>query len=253
MNMFLSDDNAKRSAFAGFRHIAPLSGHEDQFVDACIPCIGSVNAGHEIARIGSPLNRPKFLVSGWVGLVRQLDDGRRQIVDLHIAGDPVAFDFRLGARAKASYVCLTPVRYMEAGELIGKALEHPDEFPSLVAGLHAIEDEAHARLFANVVRAGQMFAQERIAHLALDLYRRHDRIGLCLAHSFPMPLSQEILGDVLGLSTVHVNRTLQQMRRESSLKATPGRWQLSDMESLTETASGSRPRHRAQAATPAYS
>jgi DNA-binding transcriptional regulator LsrR (DeoR family) len=58
-----------------------------------------------------------------------------------------------------------------------------------------------------------------------------------------MPLTQDLLGDVLGMSTVHVNRTLQQLRRDGLLKTSSGRWQICNMDEIQAVASGARPRH----------
>jgi CRP-like cAMP-binding protein len=177
-----------------------------------------------------------------VGLIRLLDDGRRQIVDLQVAGELTAFDPRPGARTRGAYVCLTPVRYADLSELGERVLAQPDLFPGIVSGLRRADHEAHARLHDQIVRLGRMLAHERLAHFALDLYRRHERAGLIVSQTFPMPLTQEMLGDVLGLSTVHVNRTLQQMRRDGLLKTTNGRWQIPDMDRLRDVASGTRSR-----------
>ena len=55
-----------------------------------------------------------------------------------------------------------------------------------------------------------------------------------------MPLTQEVLGDVLGLSTVHINRTLQQLRREGLRKTANGRWQIPNIEALRAVAAETR-------------
>ncbi len=229
---------AERLVLASLSRSAVLNAQEMQLVSACAPHMDSVEAGQELIELGSFLSRPKLILSGWVGLARLLDDGRRQIVDLNIAGELTGFDLRPFAKAKASYVALTPVRYAEAGELVERVMARPDQHPGLVSGLRAADDDGHSRLYDHVVRAGRMLAHERLAHFTLDLYRRHERIGLCVSQSFAMPLTQEVLGDVLGLSTVHVNRTLQQLRREGLLKTTSGRWQIPSLDLLEVVAGG---------------
>ncbi len=221
----------------------PLNEREAQLVASSAARVLSVEAGHEIVALGSPLDKPKFVLSGWIGLTRLLHDGRRQIVDLQTPCEMTGFDLRPGARALGAYVALTPLRYVEVGDLVAKAMAQPGMFPSLAAGLRASDGDGQARLVDQVMRNGRMLAHERMAHLALDLHRRHEHAGLSAAQDFPMPLTQEMLGDVLGLSTVHVNRTLQQLRRDGLLKTLTGQWQILNMDMLREVASGARPRH----------
>jgi CRP-like cAMP-binding protein len=64
------------------------------------------------------------------------------------------------------------------------------------------------------VRLGRQTAYERMAHLLLELHARLTEIGEARGDSFNLPVKQEVLADALGLSLVHVNRTLQQMRRD---------------------------------------
>lgn len=229
---------SERLALASLSRSAVLNAQETQLVSACAPHIESVEAGREIAELGTFLSKPKLILSGWVGLARLLDDGRRQIVDLNIAGEMTAFDLRPLAKAKASYVALTPVQYMEAGELVDKSMARPDQHPGLAADLRTADDDGLSRLYDHVVRVGRMLAHERLAHFALDLCRRHERLGLCVSQSFAMPLTQETLGDVLGLSTVHVNRTLQHLRHEGLLQTGGGRWQIPNLEMLELVAGG---------------
>ena len=71
-----------------------------------------------------------------------------------------------------------------------------------------------AQLAEQVVRLGRRSAVERLGHWLLDLQHRLAMAGVSQGERFPMPLTQELLGDVLGMSIVHVNRIIQQLRRE---------------------------------------
>ena len=63
-----------------------------------------------------------------------------------------------------------------------------------------------------VVSLGRRAAIERMAHLLCELHARLRMVGLADEKSFPLPLTQADLGEALGLSSVHVNRTLQELR-----------------------------------------
>jgi len=214
--------------------------HEAELLERCFAHTLTAEAGRELQVAGSPLSRPKMILSGWVGLARFLDDGRRQFMDLHIAGDFTAFRLQSDAHAQAYAICLTPVQYVEVAEILHGVNAQPGLYPGLLAKMRASEEEQRARLFDHILRVGRMLAHERLAHFALELYRRHERVGLVTAQSFPMPLTQEVLGDVLGLSTVHINRTLQQLRREGLLKTANGRWQIPNIEALRAVAAETR-------------
>lgn len=227
---------------AGLSRGVRLSDREVELIAVHAGRPVSLDAGHEIIAPEMFLNRPKYILSGWVGSVRMLSDGRRQIADLYVAGELTAFSVHPRAKANASYVALTPVKIIETDGLVENVMARPDIFPELAVLFRLFAQEADARLVDQIVRVGRMLAHERVAHLAVDLYRRFERAGLCDGRKFPMPLTQEILGDVLGLSTVHINRTLQQMRRDGLLITTSHHWEIVDIEQMAEVASGARAR-----------
>jgi CRP-like cAMP-binding protein len=79
-----------------------------------------------------------------------------------------------------------------------------------------------ALLLDHAVRLGRLTAFERVAHFLLELQQRLEIAGLGDRQRFPLPLTQEILADALGLSIVHVNRTLQQLRRTGLIELRSG-------------------------------
>ena len=68
-----------------------------------------------------------------------------------------------------------------------------------------------------IVRLGRQTAYERLVHLVLEFHSRLQAIDMVDGNTFSLPLTQEILADALGLSVVHINRTLQQVRRDRLL------------------------------------
>jgi len=189
-------------------------------------------AGDEIIAKDVPLDTPRFVLSGWLCRAVTLPDGRRQILDFYIPGDLAGHSSRAGARAKAPYVCLTNAVTASAAPLAARLKEHPDAYSGLSRALAALEDEIEKRLLDQIVRTGRMQAHERMAHLLSELHMRHHRAGIGLGNGFVMPLTQETLGEALGLSTVHVNRVLQQLRREQSIRTAAGRIEIANAEFL---------------------
>ncbi|HEY0053353.1 MAG TPA: helix-turn-helix domain-containing protein, partial [Caulobacteraceae bacterium] len=86
--------------------------------------------------------------------------------------------------------------------------------PALWRALTLASRHDEMRLLDQVVRLGRQTAVERVASFFLEIYERLRVVGLAEAGAFTMPLTQEAMADALGLSPVHVNRTLQQLRRD---------------------------------------
>jgi len=221
---------------------ANLQAHEWELLSSVLGHSLECRAGHDIEKKDTKPSRCRLVLMGFVGMARTLADGRRQMVDIHLPGDITACERLGGAQANVAFVCLTDVRYIDVDSIAQMVDDEPTLFPGWQKFLKDLEEEAHVRLIDQVVRTGRMVAHERMADLALDLFHRFERVGMTASGSFPMPLTQDVLGDILGMSTVHVNRTLQQLRREGLIRTTSNRWQIVDMERLRHVAGGNQSR-----------
>ncbi|HUO92875.1 MAG TPA: Crp/Fnr family transcriptional regulator [Rhizomicrobium sp.] len=184
-------------------------------------------AGSDVAK---PDSRSAFVIGGWLGRNQDLKSGHRQLVDLCLPGEMMFFN--QSAQDERSYVCLTDVQYVDVTEVLLQAEADPSLHPDLTAAFHAFSADVERRLVEQVVRIGAMRAVERMADLALDLYERLDAAALAIDDCFPMALSQEQLGNLLGISAVHVNRTLQYLRQMKLIKTEYDRWKLLDRDRL---------------------
>ena len=88
----------------------------------------------------------------------------------------------------------------------------------------------------HVVDIGRRSAYERIAHLFLELLYRWRVIDAADERSFEMPLTQELIADALGLSIVHVNRTLRRLRESGLIEVQGHRFTIVDLEAVAELA-----------------
>jgi CRP-like cAMP-binding protein len=172
--------------------------------------------GRTIRTVGDPRPRLRFLVSGWAARQRLLTDGRRQILSVLLPGDLIGLHEFDSAAAGTSVVALTPCETADAGALFaaGSILRGS---PSLQASLAGAEAFDQWLTVEQIVRLGRRAALERSAHFLLELECRLGLAGLLTGDRFPLPVTQEVLSDVLGLSVVHVNRTFLQLRREKWL------------------------------------
>jgi len=190
---------------------------------------------------GGPM-RPSFILAGWACRQRLLTDGRRQIFSLLIPGDAVGFCVAPSPLSSASAVALTRVVIASAEPLTGGATasashpssaQDPSSFAEHMRRSACLEE---GLLLDHIVRLGRQTAYERTAHLLLELHWRLALIGQADNRSFVMPLTQEVLADFLGLSIVHINRTLQQLRRERLIEMSSSHVVLIDAAQLAAIA-----------------
>jgi CRP-like cAMP-binding protein len=190
-------------------------------------------AGDELAPEGGLGGRPRFVLSGWGCRQRVLPDGRRQIFSFLLPGDGIGLDGRLGPEPAAT-AALTAMETIDAEPVL--ELVRSGRAPGLARAIAALEPVEHGLLLDHMVRLGRQTAYERVAHFLLELQRRLEVAGLGDSQRFPLPLTQEILADALGLSIVHVNRTLQQLRREGLIELRSGVAILLERETLASIA-----------------
>ena len=150
------------------------------------------------------------VVEGWACRFRLLPDGRRSILAPLLPGDPSEVPPRNREIAVPALGALTEVIAHEYREqdLLDLAARHP----SLALALERVAAADAAMLRERVVSLGQRTACERIAHFLCEIRHRLDAIGLCQGMGCPFPMTQTDMADTLGLTTVHVNRTLQALR-----------------------------------------
>lgn len=160
----------------------------------------------------------RLVASGWAGVSRVLADGRRQILRVALPGDFVSHPPLIDTKV----VALTAVRSFDAKPLLNDLERDPASAPGMREALQRAQVDLQRDLLNQVVRLGSLTAYERTANLLAELLRRHQRAGLGDSRRMPWPITQEILSDILGLSIVHVNRVLQQLRRDKLIELCAG-------------------------------
>ncbi|WP_174292216.1 Crp/Fnr family transcriptional regulator [Sphingomonas bacterium] len=161
---------------------------------------------------GSP--HPRLIIGGWACRPRVMLDGRRQMLGLLLPGDMMGDRGERRPLALNPVIALTPLRTIGVGPLVQAVRTCPDDYPGLTRALTAIDRAEETALLDHIVRLGCQSARQRICHLLLELYQRLSAIGFVHNDAYPMPLTQDTLGEALGLSLVHVNRVVSQLRRE---------------------------------------
>ncbi|MGU3541759.1 Crp/Fnr family transcriptional regulator [Methylobacterium sp. A52T] len=173
-----------------------------------------------------------LILDGWACRYKQFPDGRRAIVALLLPGDLCdPFVFRR-ARMDHAIGALTPVTVARiAPEQIGEA----------VRGRPAVEECLWRELLAAtaihrewIASVGRRSAIERLAHLFCELHLRLTRVGLADGTTLPMPVTQPDLADALGQTSVHINRTLKELRTGGLVALRSRRLTIRDLDGLRE-------------------
>ncbi len=180
---------------------------------------------------GDSLEDVLFLRAGWVHRYRLLDDGRRQIVNVLVPGDLIG-PFTPTAKHFAATLTDSSICRVSRGAIA----RNMGDCPGFSAAVEALITSEFELLAERTVSLGRRNAKERVAFLLLELFGRLRRVGLVTGNSFEFPLTQELIGDALGLSIVHVNRTLRSLREAKLATVGFGRVTIHDVDALSDVA-----------------
>lgn len=164
----------------------------------------------DIAREGERPKDVQLILSGWACRYKQLEDGRRQVVSFFLPGDICDLNIFILREMDHSIGTITPVSIADLSrdffDQIGTG------YPRIVTAFwwESLVNSAIQREWT--MNLGQRTASERMAHLFCEILVRLRLAGLTQADSCEFPLTQADLADATGLSKVHVNRTLQELR-----------------------------------------
>jgi len=175
-------------------------------------------------------DRTVIILEGFCRSYRSFSDGRQVIFDFRIPGDLACLrNVVIGrtrqqlAAATDAVVCFVPTQAIR--KLIDSS---PFLREAFVDRLDA-EDANLADHFAHLARSS---AVGRMAALLLNLLERMDSVGFVRNLAFPLPITQDDMADALGLTPVHVNRTLRQLRETRIANVARGRISILDLPAL---------------------
>ncbi|WP_292083108.1 MULTISPECIES: Crp/Fnr family transcriptional regulator [unclassified Brevundimonas] len=179
-------------------------------------------------------DQARLVASGWIARGAMLNDGRRQIIGLSLPGDVIVASGSVDADLLVW--ALTDVVTVDATAFWNTLSEPGAQASSLSEAWRRCRTAERLRMARQVVRLGRLNAYERTAHLLLEMHERQVRLGTAHGGALHLPLTQDVLADILGLSTVHMNRTLQQLRRDVLVDYRTGRTLLQDLPGLVQAA-----------------
>ena len=170
-----------------------------------------VSPRQDIIREGDNPTGVNLIVEGYAIRYKALSDGRRQILGYFLAGDICDLRVFVLKRMDHSIAALTPVAVRVISE--SRIMAITDRYPRIMRALWwaTLVEESISREW--LLSMGQRTAAERMAHLFCEIYHRARVVDLVEGHKVALPLRQTDLAETTGLSVVHVNRVLQDLRR----------------------------------------
>ena len=194
----------------------------------------SLPAKAHLYREGQHPDMAFTLFDGWIMLYRQARDGSRQGLRVALPGDFIGYQ-SVGTRgASHAAMAITPCT------LCG--FEHDDlhtmlhDQPQLAVQLADIQSRDMASCQNQMLGLGRKRAEGRVAYLMLDLFHRMRERGATDGNSMAFPLTQELIGDLTGLTVVHTNRVIQKLRSSGLIESGGRKLVIRDEASLSEIA-----------------
>lgn len=215
------------------RHGACLAQENEEFLMGLARPTRSLGARENVAIEGEVRRHLTLILEGWASLYSTLENGKRQIISLLLPGDlcePFGILPRFNDQA---IIALTPLTVAQIRSETVRNTIHSS--PRIEEALWWNMLMAAAIEREHLISLGRRTATERLGHLFCELHLRLEMIGRVNQDlSYDMPVTQADLGDLLGLSLVHVNRSLQELRATGVMSLRGRRLKILDLQGLRE-------------------
>ena len=194
----------------------------------------AVTERHDLIREGDRPGPVFVMLEGWACRYKILPSGTRQVLAYLMPGD--CCDLHIGLLAEMDHSIQTiskaRVATIERSEMDGILERHPAIAKAMYVG--QLVDEGIMRAW--ITSMGRRASVERVAHLMCELYLRARNIGITDDTCLEVPVSQAMLADSLGMTTVHLNRVLRKLRLDGSMTLKRGSLTITDPLRLAQIA-----------------
>ena len=213
---------------------APVGEDEEQAIRDAVGEVRTYPADHVVIRAGQRIEASTLLLDGIMCRHKDLSEGQRQITELHVSGDFVDLHSFTLKRLDHNIMTLTPCRVaMVPHEKLGQITER---FPHLTR-LYWFTTNMDAAIHREwELSLGRRTALSRIAALFCEMRLRLEVVGMTEGETYALPLTQTDLAECLGLTPIHVNRTLKELREQGLVQFKSGRVTIFDWDRLRDVA-----------------
>ena len=227
-------DPHEHSSLVRFRAFGNLSRSE---AGAMVPMITEhrqLKKGEYLQEEGEPGSRIYLLLQGWTASSMMTPDGRRQIVKVHLAGDLIGLPGLSVPEVPDTVIALTDIVY---GQLDRRALgELFRDNPRVAAMMFLISLEERLMLMDRLTLVGRRDTAGGSAGMLLQLHARMLRHDPTIGDTLHLPLTQADLADMVGVTLVHINRTLMEFRTKQIMSWSRGKVVIHNKTALREIA-----------------
>jgi len=211
-----------------------VSAAEEKTIRGLVSEIVEVAADRTVIRHHTELSHSVLLLDGWMARAKDLPSGERQLAELHVAGDFVDLHGFTLKHLDHDVISITRCRIALVPH--ERLKEMTERFPHL-ARLYWLMTNIDAAIHREwTLSLGRRTALSRMAHLFCELNLRLQVAGLTADNCYSFPLTQIELGECLGLTAVHINRTLQELRRMGLIELENRRLRILDLATLQRLA-----------------
>jgi CRP-like cAMP-binding protein len=231
---FRSDGGPARSVVRRLNPLRHISDAGVTAIEAACARVLKAAANEDLISEGDRPDTVRMFLSGWACRYKALEDGRRQIVGFILPGETCDAYVYLLPTMDHSIATLTPVTYCELDRAAFERLMSVDVSVAEAFQCEALTAKAIQREWG--INLGRRDALERVAHIICELFERLRVVGQVEANSFAFPVTQMDLADATGLSTVHLNRTLQELRSAGLIALRDRSLTILDHQALRNTA-----------------
>ncbi|WP_227369003.1 Crp/Fnr family transcriptional regulator [Halomonas sp. M20] len=188
----------------------------------------------ELWETGRAAEKLYTLRSGWAFAFRRNEDGSRQVMDIYVPGDvlgirDVTFEHHYTSACMLTDGIICPFPTERLHYIFGRS-------PKLAMGLHAAAARQQMIIMDRLVNVLSHDAKARIAHFTLEIYYRLKRIGADVENGYGLPITQKQISMLLGISEVHLSRTMSELEEMGLLRKTRKKLQVLDIDRLSELA-----------------
>lgn len=215
------------------RRLAGLGEQEIAAIDALCHERRHIAANREVTSESAEPEHIHVLLDGWAARQKLFPDGRRQFSALLVPGDICDVDGLFIRRYDCGVATLTACTFAVISR--AELLRVINAFPAVGHVITWFACVENSMLTTRMAMLGRASARERIAHLFCELLARLQFVGLADGDStIQLPITQETLSDVTGLTPVHVNRTLQVLRANELIRLEGHRLAVPDPDRLRQ-------------------
>lgn len=211
-------------------HLALSRAERDVLAKALSIDVRMVQRRTILLEEGAVATKLAVMLDGWACRHKTLANGRRQVVAFYLPGDVCDFSIFMAPELDSTIELIDGARVAGISRAALGLLSRSQ--PRITRGLWWESQAAAAIQREWMVNIGQRNARERVAHLMCEIITRLDAVGLADDLQCDLPLTQADFGEACGMTAVHTNRTLRELRDEGLAAWRSGRLTIQDWNGL---------------------